>query len=207
MQVRKSSHSGILIVCFFSGVGDISGKSNTIIEDGLLQHRALVSKSSAPLSQNSARPEILTIYFIWEIPKGGTLLFLILSVEEQAIEIQWARRRPKSKVHGAAGEAFDVGDDNVWRKVLTAEELSNLSVYESTSEAGCTFQLNQTVKKDRGAKSSPHTLKTVIRNCGIEWLSDMGRWKATSELLCSQGFPGAAELGEHFWPAMQLLLI
>ena len=115
--------------------------------------------------------------------------FLVATLEEQDLELEWAGSRPS-----VLPFLTNIEHEGRFHSCLSPTEKEILECYRTSSPEGTCFSLNQDIRNGRGRRSGVQLLRTVVKMCGIVWCRDDGipehsRLLTTRKLLVAQGFP------------------
>lgn len=135
-----------------------------------------------------AEPPIWLKTFLARFARPTTLTWrslLVASELDLRKEKTWAAAR-KPVLQRLAARALNTEDIDslTFEDLLSDAELEVLKHYRQLHSSSCAWSLNH---NDRRI-STPTTLHTVIKNVGLVWDDETGRWFTPSDLLAAQGF-------------------
>ena len=139
-----------------------------------------------------AEPPIWLKNFVARFARPTTLTWrslLVASELDLRSDKAWASiRKPVLQRLTARKLQYEDLDSLRFEDLLSDAEMEVLRNYRQLHSSSCAWSLNQYPQNDRPRISTPTTLHTVIKNVGLVWDDETGRWFTPSDLMAAQGF-------------------
>ena len=140
----------------------------------------------------TSEPPLWLKTFVKQFARPTTLTWrslLVASSSDLHDEKVWAAaRRPVMQRLNARGLNPQDIESLRFEDLLSEAEIDVWGHYRLRHPSDVAWSLNQYPQNDRSRTSTPTILHTVIKNVGLVWDDESGRWFTPSDLLAAQGF-------------------